>query len=127
MYKLTESGKFIVRIDDNAFIPISEANSDYREYLNWLAQGNIVEAADVAKQPVLSVSQWQIREAMNQLGLRVEVEGAIAAGDQSLKDLWNYAPAFSRDHPKIAEIATAIGKTEADIDGLFTLAASLSL
>ena len=38
--------------DDGTFkshedhIPIHPANSDYREYLEWLAQGNTAEAAD---------------------------------------------------------------------------------
>ena len=29
-----------------AHIPFDPANSDYREYLEWLAQGNTAEAAD---------------------------------------------------------------------------------
>jgi hypothetical protein len=33
----------IVRLDDNAFIPIDEENKDYQEYLTWLAQGNTPE------------------------------------------------------------------------------------
>ena len=30
----------IKRIADNAFIPFDPANSDYAEYLEWLAAGN---------------------------------------------------------------------------------------
>jgi hypothetical protein len=36
----------IVRIEDNAFIPKEEANKDYQEYLEWLAEGNTPEPAD---------------------------------------------------------------------------------
>jgi len=56
-YKLTKStnlitgvtteGDTIIRIADNAAIPIDETNTDYQEYLEWVAEGNTAEAADV--------------------------------------------------------------------------------
>jgi len=36
----------ILRIEDNAFIPIDEANKDYQAYLAWLEEGNTPEEAD---------------------------------------------------------------------------------
>jgi len=36
----------ILRIDDNAFIPFDPANTDYQEYLKWVAEGNTPEPAD---------------------------------------------------------------------------------
>ena len=30
----------IVRIADNAWIPIEPANTDYQQYLAWVAEGN---------------------------------------------------------------------------------------
>ena len=36
----------IIRIEDNATIPFDEANTDYQEYLEWVAEGNTPEAAD---------------------------------------------------------------------------------
>ena len=44
-YKLTNSNS-VVRISDNACIPFAEGNRDYREYLDWLAEGNEPEPAD---------------------------------------------------------------------------------
>ena len=37
---------FILRKEDGAVIPKNEANTDYQEYLAWVAEGNTAEAAD---------------------------------------------------------------------------------
>ena len=36
----------IKRLADNAFIPFDPANTDYQEYLAWLAEGNAPLGAD---------------------------------------------------------------------------------
>tara|TARA_B100000427_G_scaffold217542_1_gene181695 strand:- start:126 stop:290 length:165 start_codon:yes stop_codon:yes gene_type:complete len=36
----------ILRLSDNAQIPFDEANTDYQEYLEWVAKGNTPEEAD---------------------------------------------------------------------------------
>jgi hypothetical protein len=49
-YKLSllENGKqtSVVRTTDTAIIPFDEANTDYQEYLAWLAEGNTPEEAE---------------------------------------------------------------------------------
>jgi len=44
-YQLT-NGNTVFRLADNAFIPQEPANTDYQEYLAWLAEGNEPLPAD---------------------------------------------------------------------------------
>jgi hypothetical protein len=51
MYKLYKSpiatqGITVVRLSDNAFIPFDPANTDYQEYLKFLAEGGKALPAD---------------------------------------------------------------------------------
>ena len=40
------STDIVIRKSDDAVIPFDEDNKDYREYLEWVAEGNTAEAAD---------------------------------------------------------------------------------
>ena len=50
MYKLINNlfseNNMVQRLSDNAFIPFNPDNTDYQEYLEWLAEGNTPEPAD---------------------------------------------------------------------------------
>ena len=43
---MTNEIDLIKRLSDNAFIPFDEANTDYQEYLEWIAEGNTPEEAE---------------------------------------------------------------------------------
>lgn len=49
MYKLTQHSS-VQRVADGAWIPFDPANTDYQQYLAWLAEGNEPIPADNPEQ-----------------------------------------------------------------------------
>jgi hypothetical protein len=83
------------------------------------------------------VGAGQIRAAMIASGIAADVDALdaqiVAALAANVPDatqravalaLWRHATAFRRDHATIALVSAALGKTSAEIDALFILAAS---
>ena len=66
-----------------------------------------------------SVSPRQIRQALSKLDLRKSVENAVASGDQDLKDWWEFSTEFVRGHPMVLGMATSLGISEGQLDGLW--------
>lgn len=86
------------------------------------------EVLRVAQQPPplpLTCTPWQMRKALNQMGLRTAVENYVAAADQTTKDGWEFATEFREDDAFVAAAQAALGMTNADRTNLFTLARTL--
>jgi len=75
--------------------------------------------------PIAPISPRQIRMALTRAGLRTAVESAVAAGDQDLKDWYEFSTSFERLNPQVEAMGTALGQTGEQLDALWALGASL--
>jgi hypothetical protein len=64
--------------------------------------------------------------ALHRSGLLATIKGAVAAsGDVELQIAFDESQEFQRDNPFLATMAAALGKTDAEVDAIFSLAATL--
>jgi hypothetical protein len=126
MYTIsTPSG--IIRTDAGVVVPEDQQAASYQDYVSWLISGNgPTQIKDIPALPVIIVTSFQIRKALNAAGLRTSVESAVdGSADMTLKDGWHYAPNFYSNDPFTAAMGAGLGKTPQEMYGLFQLAASL--
>ena len=71
------------------------------------------------------VTPVQMRRALRRESLLDAISAWVAASGPDTQDAWEYTTTFERSNPLIAAAAAVLGKTSADIDNLFRLAASL--
>lgn len=71
------------------------------------------------------ISPRQIRMALTQMNLRSAVESAVAAGDQDLKDWYEFSTYFDRNHSQVLTMASALGVSSQQLDDLWSLGATL--
>lgn len=75
---------------------------------------------------VVSCSAWQIRKALNALGLRDVVESAVAASDNPIvKDSWEFASEFFNNDPFVLQIGQVIEKTNEEVTDIIKYARTL--
>lgn len=72
-----------------------------------------------------TVTPLQIRRALLQQGLLDEVQAFVEAADLETRMAWEYAVQIDRGNALISAAAASIGATDADVDELFRLAATL--
>jgi hypothetical protein len=85
----------------------------------------IQEANKPAPASITRISPRQIRMSLTQSGLRSQVEAAVAAGDQDMKDWYEFSTYFDRNHPQVLAMATALGVSDQELDALWALGATL--
>ncbi|MDD2267650.1 hypothetical protein [Sulfuricurvum sp.] len=73
-----------------------------------------------------SLTPRQIRKVLTDSGMRQAVEDMVKnSTDFDLKDWWEYSLDYERTHPKLIEAAYTLGLTDAQIDTMFIMGASL--
>lgn len=69
------------------------------------------------------VALWRARAALAEAGLIEAVNAAVASLGAAALQWWEYGTEVERAHPRIAQLAAALGLTDAQIDDLFRRAA----
>ena len=78
-YKLADGG---IRRSDGAFIPADKSNTDYQEYLKWLADGNTPEPADIEPEKIIYVPVQTVFQRLKSLGKDVTVWNSLSVSQQ---------------------------------------------
>lgn len=126
MYTISASKSHLWK--DGVEIVQDDRYKEYRDYVQWLKQGNGPEEVPDPEpvRPRITVSAWQIRKALNQAGLRQAVEDAVAASNNiELKDGWYHSPQFFSDNPLTLGMGASLGKDTEAMYALFQLAERL--
>ena len=83
------------------------------------AQSAAVRAA------IPSVSIRQMHTALHRVGLLAPIKAHIAASGDIELEIAFASPTFERSNALIGDMAQAMGKTDAEVDAIFALAASI--
>lgn len=116
---------------DPATQTLSEALPSYENgawVQNWTVRdltADEIAARAQARRAALVCTPRQARLALTQAGLLAAIEAWVAAAPDAVRIEWEYATEIRRDWPPITAAATALGLSDAQLDGLFELAMSL--
>lgn len=100
---------------------------DFEGYSRLATQAEIDTAtAAAARAAIKPVTRRQMLTALHRIGLLTTIKSAVAAsGDIELQIAFDESQEFQRNNPFLASMAAALGKTDAEIDAVFALAATL--
>ena len=131
MYYLTSSDavRYIVG-NVHYVIPFDLSNSDYQQYLAWVAEGNTPEPDIEPPPPIPStVTRFQALAVLAAGGYLDTVHTYIDALPRSniQRLAFENATDWERTSPTLAALATMLGLTDAQVDELFVAAAQVSV
>lgn len=83
-------------------------------------------AAAIARASIPGVTRRQMMIALHRVGLLETIKSAVASSnDVELQIAFDEALTFERNDPFLNGMAASLGKTEAEVDAIFALAATL--
>ena len=121
MYQVLDEMR-VLRLEDNAIIPVCDENTDYQAYLVWVQDGGVaLPPTPIAPLVPQSVTRYQARAALLQAGLLSAVEDYFAAlPETSLARLaWQEAPTVNRASDALESAVAALGLKGEQLDELF--------
>jgi len=139
MYKI-QSEYIILRIEDGAFIPCDERNSDYLDYTLWVAEGNTPLPADPIIPPIPSITALQLLIAAVGAGVITAEEASsrsvpsfLAASFSSLTPAeqiaaqitWKNMTVVGRYEPLVIAAAAQLGLNDEQVDAFFLQASTI--
>lgn len=93
--------------------------------MSELPAGDTIDPWTGAGPDIAPVNAKQLRQALTRTGFRAQVDDAVAAGNQDLKDWYEFETQFTRSDPQVKVMATVLGQSDDQVDDLWRLAKSL--
>lgn len=77
MYKVLLGETHILRLADNAGIPIDNKNKDYQDYLEWLSDGNTPEPVEL---PPVTLTDYQdaVQRRLDEKAMERKYDGILS-------------------------------------------------
>jgi hypothetical protein len=116
--------------ENGVSIGLDDSTPAFQRYIAFLRGGGgptqIADQEVPAVRTHITVSAWKLRKALNQVGMRQQIEDAVAnSGDQNWKDAWEFVTDWDSDHPLLLAGLSSLNMTEEQMYSIFELAASL--
>ena len=126
-YTLTNLNS-VIRDSDKAAIPADPANSGWKAYQEWLAEGNTPNPYVPLPNIPQQVPMWAVRTVLQNDGLFNQAQTLIEAStDNALKNVWEYGNFADRNSRAMNVLAIELNLSDSQVDQMFIDANNISV